>query len=154
MSRKKPDPKIETRLCCSDMDLFNRMVATAETSKADLARETIRWYMHHYEALKDRQREHETAQAMRYFTDQTIKYELNTANRICGMLARLGAEVGTIYELMWRACANDDARDQFRDAANSAKQRQRKRLDNDERTIAERLRNVVTAPSLKNEKSA
>jgi predicted DNA-binding protein len=114
-------------------------------TKTEVAREAIRWYMDNYEQIKSQSRESETAQAIRYATDQVVKAILSATDRICGMLARQGAEVGTLYELTWRACGTPEAKEQFTAAANTAKQRQRTRLDADEKAIAERTKKVVTS---------
>lgn len=114
-------------------------------TKTEVAREAIRWYMDNYEQIKSQSRESEIAQAIRYATDQVVKAILNATDRICGMLARQGAEVGTLYELTWRACGTPEAKEQFTAAANTAKQRQRTRLDADEKAIAERTKKVVTS---------
>ncbi|MCC7531316.1 MAG: hypothetical protein IT342_22610 [Candidatus Melainabacteria bacterium] len=114
-------------------------------TKTEVAREAIRWYMDNYEQIKSQSRESETAQAIRYATDQVVKAILSATDRICGMLARQGAEVATLYELTWRACGTPEAKEQFTAAANTAKQRQRTRLDADEKAIAERTKKVVTS---------
>lgn len=114
-------------------------------TKTEVAREAIRWYMDNYEQIKSQSRESETAQAIRYATDQVVKAILSATDRICGMLARQGAEVGTLYELTWRACGTPEAKEQFTAAANTAKQRQRTRLDADEKAISERTKKVVTS---------
>lgn len=114
-------------------------------TKTEVAREAIRWYMDNYEQIKSQSRESETAQAIRYATDQIVKAILSATDRICGMLARQGAEVGTLYELTWRACGTPEAKEQFTAAVNTAKQRQRNRLDTDEKAVAERTKKVVTS---------
>jgi len=114
-------------------------------TKTEVAREAIRWYMDNYEQIKSQSRESETAQAIRYATDQVVKAILSATDRICGMLARQGAEVGTLYELTWRACGTPEAKEQFTAAANTAKQRQRARLDADEKALVERTKKVVTS---------
>lgn len=101
--------------------------------------------MDNYEQIKSQSRESETAQAIRYATDQVVKAILSATDRICGMLARQGAEVGTLYELTWRACGTPEAKEQFTAAANTAKQRQRARLDADEKALVERTKKVVTS---------
>lgn len=114
-------------------------------SKTEVAREAIRWYMDNHEQVKNQSRDHEIAQAIRYATDQTVKAILSATNRICGMLARQGAEIGTLYELTWRACGTQEAKEQFRAAANTAKQNQRARLEKDEQAIVERTKKVVAS---------
>ena len=64
-------------------------------------------------------------------------------NRVCGMLARQGGIVGTLYELTWMSLPNEEAKRQFQAANSTAKQKMRTRLDKDEKDLAERLRAVV-----------
>jgi hypothetical protein len=64
-------------------------------------------------------------------------------DRICGMLARQGAQTGTLYELAWQNHVENQVQDRFVAAANTAKTKMRKRLENDERILAERIKNVV-----------
>lgn len=138
-------PKVETRLTRADINRLDDAAKAAGKSRSDFMRQGLLWYLDSLESLKDDEREGRTAQAIRYASDQIVKAILSAADRICGMLARQGAEVGTLYELTWRACGTAEAKEQFTAAANTAKQRQRTRLDNDERTIAERTKKVVTS---------
>ena len=154
MSRKKPDPKIETRLAPTDMELFHRMAVTAKTSKADLAREGIRWYMNNYETVSDQHSENATAQAIRYATDHIVKAINGAVDRICKMLYRQGRAIATLYELSWMSLPDDEGRRAFEEAAKTAKQRMAQHVEMDERELAERMKTVVTAPSFKSEKTA
>lgn len=103
-----------------------------ERTKTDVAREAIRWYLDHYEKVKDDQRQSELTQALNAMT-----------NRICGMLARQGAEVGTLYELAWQNHVENRIEARFTAAANAVKTNMRKRLTEDERRIAESMKKVV-----------
>src|SRR5581483_972411 len=67
-------------------------------TKTEVAREAIRWYMDNYEQVKNQSRDAEIAQAIRYATDQIVKAINSGVERICRMLARQGAMVGTLYE--------------------------------------------------------
>ncbi|MBX9686253.1 MAG: hypothetical protein K2X27_06095 [Candidatus Obscuribacterales bacterium] len=138
-------PKVETRLTRADINRLDGAAKAAGTTRSDFIRRGLLWYLDNLDNLKDAEREGQTAQAIRYATDQIVKAILSATDRICGMLARQGAEVGTLYELTWRACGTAEAKEQFTAAANTAKQRQRNRLDNDERSIAERTKKVVTS---------
>jgi predicted DNA-binding protein len=139
------NPRIETRLSREDTRRLDEAAKLSSKSRSDFVRQGILWYLDNLERLKSDKRESETAQAIRYATDQIVKAMLSATNRICGMLARQGAEVGTLYELTWRACGTAEAKEQFVAAANTAKQRQRTRLEGDEKAIAERTKKVVTA---------
>ncbi|HEY9758783.1 MAG TPA: ribbon-helix-helix protein, CopG family [Oculatellaceae cyanobacterium] len=138
-------PKVETRLTRGDINRLDDAAKATGKSRSDFIRQATLWYLDNLDNLKDDEREAKTAQAIRYATDQIVKAILSATDRICGMLARQGAEVGTLYELTWRACGTAEAKEQFTAAANTAKQRQRNRLDNDERSIAERTKKIVTS---------
>ena len=144
MSRKKPDPKIETRLSPSDMDRLNAFAAASKKSRSDFAREALRWYLNHYEELKGDSSQTELAKAMKYTTDQTVKAINAAVDRICKMLARQGRAIGTLYELSWMSLPDDEnARKAFEEAANRAKQRMARHVENDEHELAERMKAVV-----------
>jgi hypothetical protein len=103
-----------------------------ERTKTDLAREAIRWYLDHYEKIKEDNRQAELTKALNAMT-----------NRICGMLARQGAEVGTLYELAWQNHVDNKIEGRFTSAANTVKANMRKRLTEDERKLAESMKKVV-----------
>ena len=103
-----------------------------ERTKTELAREAIRWYLDHYEKIKEDKRQSEITQALNAMT-----------NRICGMLARQGAEIGTLYELAWQGHVENKIEARFTAAANQVKSNMRKRLTDDERKIAESMKKVV-----------
>ncbi len=138
-------PKVETRLSRADINRLDEAAKAAGKSRSDFMRQGLLWYLDNQDKLKEEDRETTTAQAIRYATDKIVKALLESTNRICGMLARQGAEVGTLYELTWQACGTQTAKDQFTAAANTARQRQRARLDSDEKAIAERTKKVVTS---------
>ncbi len=103
-----------------------------ERTKTEVAREAIRWYLEHYDKIKEDKRQSEITQALNAMT-----------NRICGMLARQGAEVGTLYELAWQNHVDNKIEQRFTGAANAVKANMRKRLTDDERKIAESMKKVV-----------
>lgn len=116
-------------------------------TKTEVAREAIRWYMDNYEQIKSQSRESETAQAIRYATDQLVKAINSGVDRICKMLSRQGAAIGTLYELSWMALPDDEnARAAFEAASNTAKQKMRKHVERDEADLSERIKKVVTKP--------
>jgi predicted DNA-binding protein len=139
------NPKVETRLARVDINRLDEAARQAGKTRSDFIRQGLLWYLDNLENLKEADRENKTAQAIRYASDQIVKAILSATDRICGMLARQGAEVGTLYELTWRACGTPQAKEEFTAAANTAKQRQRNRLDADEKSIAERTKKVVTS---------
>jgi hypothetical protein len=103
-----------------------------ERTKTDVAREAVRWYLDHYDKIKEDKRQSEITQALNSMT-----------NRICGMLARQGAEIGTLYELAWQNHVENKIEGRFTAAANSVKANMRKRLTEDERKLSETMKKVV-----------
>ncbi len=139
------NPKVETRLSRADVNRLDEAARLAGQTRSDFIRQGLLWYLDNLENLKEGEREAKTAQAIRYASELIVKAILSATDRICGMLARQGAEVGTLYELTWRACGTPEAKEQFTAAVNTAKQRQRNRLDADEKAVAERTKKVVTS---------
>lgn len=113
-------------------DIVKELSIEHERTKTDVAREAIRWYLDHYEKIKEDKRQSEVTQALNAMT-----------NRICGMLARQGAEIGTLYELAWQNHVDNKIEQRFTGAANTVKANMRKRLTDDERKIAESMKKVV-----------
>lgn len=144
MPKKRPDPKVETRLSPTDMNRLNSFAVTSKRSKAELAREAIRWYLDNHEKIGARTRDSELSQAIKYATDGLIKAVNSGVDRICKMLARQGRAIGTLYELSWMSLPDDEnARKAFEAAATRAKQRMAQHVEKDEREIAETMKKVV-----------
>lgn len=101
-------------------------------TKAEIAREAIRWYLDHYESRREEEKQSELAKTIETMTE-----------RICGMLARQGAEVGTLYELAWQTHVDNKVEQRFVEAANTVKTNMRKRLKEDEQRVAEAMKRVV-----------
>jgi predicted DNA-binding protein len=114
-------------------------------TKTEVAREAIRWYMDNYENIKNQSRDSEVAQAIRYATDQIVKAINSGVERICRMLARQGAQIGTLYEFSYMVLPNDpNAVAVFEAASSKAKQNQRKHVERDEAELAEAMKKVLT----------
>lgn len=138
-------PKVETRLARTDISRLDEAAKTAGQTRSDFVRHALLWYLDNQEKLEHDQRETEVAQAMRYATDQHIKAINSGADRICKMLARQGAAIGTLYELSWMALPDDEnARKAFEAAANIAKQKMRRHVEKDESELAASFKKVVT----------
>lgn len=149
MERKeslRSSPKVETRMARADMKRLDEAAKAAGKTRADFSRQALLWYLDNQEKLVLDDREAEVAQAIRYATDQHIKATNQGVDRICKMLARQGAAIGTLYELSWMALPDDDnARAAFEAAANTAKQKMRKHVERDEAELAARTKKVVTS---------
>lgn len=124
--------KIDTYLTAEDHQRFVALCKQRRATKSDVAREAIRWYLDNAEEGKARKDESELSKNIKNMTD-----------RICGMLARQGAQTGTLYELAWQNHVENKMQDRFIAAANLVKGKMRKRLEDDEKAIAERMSNVV-----------
>jgi len=138
-------PKVETRLARADIKRLDDAAAAAGKTRADFARQAILWYLDNQEKLTLDDRESEVAQAIRYATDQHIKATNQGVDRICKMLARQGAAIGTLYELSWMSLPDDEnARAAFEAASNTAKQKMRRHVEKDEAELASRTKKLVT----------
>lgn len=140
-------PRVETRLTIADMKRLDDAAKAAGKTRADFSRQALLWFLDNQEKLTVDDREAEVAQAIRYATDQHIKATNQGVDRICKMLARQGAAIGTLYELSWMALPDDEnARGAFEAAANTAKQKMRKHVERDEADLATRTKKVITSP--------
>lgn len=140
-------PRVETRLTIADMKRLDDAAKAAGKTRADFSRQALLWFLDNQEKLTVDDREAEVAQAIRYATDQHIKATNQGVDRICKMLARQGAAIGTLYELSWMALPDDEnARAAFEAASNTAKQKMRKHVERDEADLAARTKKVVTSP--------
>ncbi|MGD9685221.1 MAG: ribbon-helix-helix protein, CopG family [Candidatus Obscuribacterales bacterium] len=126
------NPKIESRLASEDFKRLEAMAQAQGVSKSQIVRDAVLHYLDNRDAIAARPRESEVARAINEMT-----------NRICGMLARQGATVGTLYELAWMSLPNEEARQAFNSAVNTAKQKMRNRLDKDEKELAEKVKGAV-----------
>lgn len=140
------NPKVETRLARKDITRMDEAARIAGMSRSEFARKALIWYLDNQEKLTIDDRENETAKAMRYATEQHVKAINSGVDRICKMLSRQGAAIGTLYELSWMALPDDEnARKAFEAASNIAKQKIRKRIELDEAELVERIKKVVTS---------
>ncbi|HEY9793180.1 MAG TPA: hypothetical protein V6D22_22450 [Candidatus Obscuribacterales bacterium] len=124
--------RIDTYLSGVDYDRFLSVCRQRRTTAAALAREAIRYHLDNLERAKENKVQSELSMNINNMTD-----------RICGMLARQGVQTGVLFELAWQNHVENNARDRFVAATNSVKTRFRKRLEDDEKAIAERMRAVV-----------
>ncbi|MGD9684712.1 MAG: ribbon-helix-helix protein, CopG family [Candidatus Obscuribacterales bacterium] len=126
------NPKIESRLASEDFKRLEAMAHAEGVSMSQIVRDAVLHYLDNREAIAARPRESEVARAINEMT-----------NRICGMLARQGATIGTLYELAWMSLPNEEARQAFNSAVNTAKQKMRNKLDKDEKELAEKVKGAV-----------
>jgi hypothetical protein len=131
MPRVKHDlkTKVETRLSSRDIDRLAKVALARKMTKSEVIREAVLWYLDNHNEPKQ---EREVARAIRNMTD-----------RVCGMLARQGTQLGTLFELTWQSHSENQLEQRFHSAVNTAKQSMRKRLAEDERVISESMKKVV-----------
>ena len=126
------NPRVETRLAKEDFQRLDTMAHAEGVSKSQIVRDAVLHYLDNRDAIAAKPRESEVARAINEMT-----------NRICAMLARQGATIGTLYELAWMGLPNDESRKAFHSAVNTAKQKMRNRLDKEERELAEKVKDAV-----------
>jgi len=134
MSKQNNDlkKKIDTYLSAQDHQRLISLTKTKRKTRSELVREAVRWYLDNHEQTKPTKNESELSKNIKNMTD-----------RICGMLARQGAQAGTLYELAWQNHVENHMQDRFIAASNLVKGKMRKRLEDDEKAIAERMNKVV-----------
>lgn len=129
---QKRNSKVETYISPHDFEKLKAIGRERRSPRSAIAREAIRWYIENYEKLKGDRRDTELSKNIKNMTD-----------RICGMLARQGAQTGTLYELAWQNHVENKMQERFISASNLVKGKMRKRLEDDEKSIAERMGKVV-----------
>lgn len=124
--------KIDTYLSAQDHQRLLSLTKVKRKTRSEVVREAVRWYLDNHEQTKPNKNESELSKNIKNMTD-----------RICGMLARQGAQTGTLYELAWQNHVENKIQDRFVAANNLVKGKMRKRLEDDEKAIAERMNKVV-----------
>ncbi len=124
--------KIDTYLSAVDDERLSTACKLKRKTRSEIAREAIRMYLDNLEKSKESKNESELSKNIKNMTD-----------RICGMLARQGAQTGTLYELAWQNHVENKMQERFISASNLVKGKMRKRLEDDEKSIAERMSKVV-----------
>lgn len=140
------NPRVETRLTRADITRLDEAAKTESKSRSDFVRQAVLWYLDNQEKLEHDKRETEVAQAIRYATDQHMKAIDSGVDRVCKMLSRQGAAIGTLYELSWMALPDDEnARAAFEAASDTAKQKMRKHIEKDADELAAAFKKVITS---------
>ena len=124
----KRTPVFQLRLSSDDFVRFETLCQAKGKTKTQIGREAVRWYLDHCDQVANEKRESLIAASID-----------KMANRICGMLARQGAEIRTLYELTW----NHSDEQEFTAAITTANQLLRKRLDQDEKDLASQMKRIV-----------
>ena len=138
MARQKTYQNLYVGLTQRDQERLAALAKIDGKTKTALAREAMAWYLDHRENEQNIERDGVYAKALKEMT-----------NRICGMLARQGAEIGVLYEVTWRNFEMNKDTDTFISAANHVKSKMRKRLDADEKALAAKMSNIVKHQEVK-----
>jgi hypothetical protein len=126
------ESRVETFLSNTEFERFLSLVKQRHSTRASIARDAIKWYLENQDQLQVNERDTTLGQSM-----------LNMTNRICGMLARQGVQLGTLFELAYQNHTDNGLQDKFIAATNTVKNKMRTRLTEDERALAEKMRRVV-----------
>lgn len=132
MARRKTYQNLYVGLTQKDQGRLEALARIDGKTKTELAREAMTWYLEYRENEKNVERDSVYARSIKEMT-----------NRICGMLARQGTAIGVLYELTWQSLQDEKSRRYFEEIVEKVKSRNRKRLDDDERRLAEKMRNIV-----------
>lgn len=132
MAKRKTYRNLYVGLTQKDQGRLESLAKIDGKTKTALAREAMAWYLDQRENEQNAERDGVYAKALKEMT-----------NRICGMLARQGAEIGVLYEVTWRNFEANKDTDTFISAANHVKSKMRKRLDADEKALTARMANIV-----------
>lgn len=124
----KRTPVFQLRLSSDDFIRFETLCQARGKTKTQIGREAVRWYLDNCDQVANAKKESLIAASIDKMT-----------NRICGMLARQGTEIRTLYELTYKH--SDDQ--EFMAALTTAKQQLRRRLDEDEKDLASQTKRII-----------
>ena len=126
-------PKLETKVRREDFQRVSDLAKLENKTKSEVVREAVLWYLNNQEQIKNEPRE----------TAIALEIEGMT-NRICAMLARQGRQIGTVYELTYNNMSRTkEGKTAFEVAANTAKQKHARRVQEDEREVVEAMKKDV-----------
>ena len=135
MARPKTYQNLYVGLVHKDQKRLEALAEKDGKTKTELAREALLWYLERRENEQNLERDSAYARSINEMT-----------NRICGMLARQGTALGVLYEVTWRSLPDEQSKMAFEGIVNEVKGKQRKRLDEDEKILVEKMRKVVKHP--------
>lgn len=135
MARPKTYQNLYVGLVDKDQKRLDALAKKDGKTKTELAREALLWYLEQRENEQNLERDSAYARSINEMT-----------NRICGMLARQGTALGVLYEVTWRSLPDDQSKMAFEAIVSEVKGKQRKRLDEDEKILVEKMRKVVKHP--------
>jgi hypothetical protein len=136
MARPKTYQNLYVGLVDKDQKRLDVLAKKDGKTKTELAREALLWYLERRENEQNLERDSAYARSINEMT-----------NRLCGMLARQGTALGVLYEVTWRSLPDEQSKMAFEGIVNEVKGKQRKRLDQDEKILVEKMQKVVKSPA-------
>lgn len=132
MAKEKTYRNLYVGLTASDQERLATLAKIDGKTKSELGREALQWYLDQRENQQNIERDSVYARSIKEMT-----------NRVCGMLARQGTALGVLYELAWQSIEDEKSLQAFDEIVHKVKSQQRKRLDADEKSLAEKMKGIV-----------
>ncbi len=126
MPKTEQLPQLATRLSSPDLDRFNALAETKGWTKAELAREAIRWYLDNQDNLKNSTRDNLYAKEIHKMADRLVAF-----------LVPMRREISALVHLSYY---NIEDKRQLKSALKFAFDQMRKQLPAEERAIADKFR--------------
>jgi len=124
---------VETKLAKADFMRVDDLARQEKKTKSEVVREAVLWYLENRERIKNEPQETAIAREIEGMT-----------NRICAMLARQGRQIGTVYELTYNNMSRTaEGKAAFEAAANTAKQKHARSVQDDEREVIDAMKKKV-----------
>ena len=127
MPRTRRTPRLETRVIPETLAKFEKLCLVEKKTKTQLVREAILFYLDHRSKTEVRKQEEEQASRLE-----------KIANRICGLLYKVGVESGTVARFIYET-GDDEERDTFEECHAKAVQHMRNRMTGEDRNAGRHL---------------
>jgi len=127
MPRTRRTPRLETRVVPETLAKFEQLCLAEKKTKTQLVREAILFYLDHRSKTEVRKQEEEQASRLE-----------KIANRICGLLYKVGVESGAVARFIYEM-GDDEERDTFEECHEKAVQHMRNRMTAEDKQAARNL---------------
>lgn len=127
MSKPRIYIPYKVNLTSTDRERLTKVAQLEGKQKGTILRQAVRWYLEHYEAIKNEKRDSVYASQLK-----------DTANRLAAMLYRLSVATETLYEFQW-SLLDDNSQSLFEACNTKAKTKLRKRLVQEEREVIQKI---------------
>lgn len=135
--RKTSTVKIQTQLGPVDQERFDQVVASQKRPSAEVARAAIRHYLDYCDTLPAERQETKIERRLKRLED-----------RLAGLLARLGLDVGIIYQFLWIQSNPETRAELFNKCFKASKDRLSGKLD----VIEDEFKELIKDKILREEK--